>query len=177
MHLPRHYRTVDRIPDALRVEIRGLVTGKLPWPLLIVGPVGTGKTCAALCLLDHAGGIYYTAESLVGAMTDAQFGRLTWRTEHGSVDVNPQMLLRQWESASLFVLDELGSRNQVSDPAYGAVKTVLDLRENMPLVCISNHPVEDGLSKLYDDRVGSRLSAGTVVILDGPDRRQEGNRD
>lgn len=71
---------------------------------------------------------------------------------------------------NLIVLDELGCRGLVSDHHYEAVKRLLDERHGKPLIVIANTDLA-GIERLYDDRVASRLSAGTVVSVAGKDRR------
>lgn len=153
----------------LREQVRKLVKGEAPWPLFLHGPAGTGKTCAALCLLDLAGGHYWTAGELCEALIQAQQGAyfLAWDM------MRPCSPFRLWQAlgqTTLMVLDELGLRDKVSDFHYETVKRVLDVREGKPLVCLSNLTLAQ-LGRVYDDRVASRLGAGTVVGLDGDDRR------
>src|SRR3990167_4114582 len=71
-------RRISGIRPALRAIIRSLLAGEKPWPLVLLGPAGTGKTCAALCLLDHAGGSYWTVGMLCDRLIQAQQGRLAW---------------------------------------------------------------------------------------------------
>lgn len=160
-------RQVSLIPEALRRAIRRVVAAESPWPLVVLGPAGTGKSCAALCLLDHAGGFYYTAADLAAELIRAMQGRLA--TASGR-SVWPEQLWSELASAALVVLDELGTRARVSDHAYECVKRLLDEREGRPLVCLGNLSLEQ-LSQVYDDRVCSRLAAGTLLWLDGDDRR------
>lgn len=159
-----------QIQPILRERIRGLVEGKLPWPLMIVGGVGTGKTCAALSLLDHAGGLYFTAPGLCRWIIDAQHGRLCWRNEAHGGTLTEYEAWRWIERETLVVLDDLGGREQVKDFTYETIKELIDLRTGNPLIVTSNKQM-DLLAEIYDDRVTSRLAAGTVVILEGEDRR------
>jgi hypothetical protein len=162
---------VGQIPPPLRAAIRALVGGKSPWPLLLHGPAGTGKTCAALALLDHGGGEYFTAWGLAEAAIQSQQGRM--RRCDGAGDgytVYPDEFWRQVGEEPLVVLDELGCRERVSDHHYECVRRLLDERIGLPLVAISNLPLSR-LAQVYDDRVASRLGAGTVVGLGGEDRR------
>jgi DNA replication protein DnaC len=162
-------REISLIDKALQDRIRLLVKGEAPWPLLLHGPAGCGKTCAALCLLDHVGrGFYFTAADLCDKIIQAQKGEL--QTEESGWRVSPQGLWKEITSTPLVVLDELGAREKVSDFHYDTVKRVLDEREGQPLVCLSNHGIEE-LARVYDDRVASRLAAGTILALDGADRR------
>ncbi len=71
---------------------------------------------------------------------------------------------------SLVVLDEIGTRGMVSDAHYEALLTVLDMRENKPFIAISNLD-HAALTKVYDARIVSRLSAGTIMEVTGKDRR------
>ena len=52
----RGYKDFDRdmraVVPRLREIFRGLCDGRLPWPLLLHGPTGTGKTSSVLCLQD-----------------------------------------------------------------------------------------------------------------------------
>jgi DNA polymerase III delta prime subunit len=145
------------------------VSGESPWPLVLSGPAGTGKTCAALCLLDYAGGRYWTAGGLCDVLIRAQAGRLQWSNGGYGGTHWPEDVWKWVAGAPLVVVDEIGSRSP-SDFAYETVKRVLDEREGRPLVVISNLTLES-LTRLYDDRVASRLAGGTVVEVGGSDRR------
>lgn len=161
-------RLTEQVPKVLMDAFRKLREGKLAWPLFLYGGVGTGKTCGALWLLDRTGGFYFTTGSLSSDLISAYQGHLETAQEHRKV--TPAALWEEIGSTALVVLDELGARSGVSEHQYDAVKRVLDEREGRPLICISNLPVES-LEAIYDDRVASRLVAGTLVHLDGPDRR------
>jgi DNA replication protein DnaC len=161
-------RKIAEIDPALREAIRALVAGNAPWPLCVMGPAGCGKTCASLCVLDHLHrGFYYTAESLCETVIQAQQGDLF--SPNGR-KVCAATLWEELQETPLVVLDEIGSRDRVSDFHFNTIKRVLDIREGRPLICLSNLNLVE-LSKIYDDRVVSRLVAGTVVMLKGEDRR------
>jgi len=172
-HQGRVRRSVAQIEPALREAFRSLVSGKTPWPLFLHGPAGTGKSCAALCLLDHATGEYWTTTGFCEHLNDATFGRLVARGEGGSVTIWPVQFWAKVQRAPLVVLDELGTRDVVSNAHYDAVKRIIDEREGLPLVVISNLDLES-IARLYDDRIASRLGAGTIVQLRGRDRRIDG---
>jgi len=171
--MPMMARSVDQIDPILRRIIRALVMGEEPWPLFIHGPVGTGKSCAALCLLDHTmgGGMYYTVSGLCALLIQSQQGRLERSYElcHGET-IFPDKLWKWIASAKLVVLDEIGCRDSVSDHHYDAVKQCIDERERKPFIAISNLS-PDKLARTYDDRIFSRLARGTVFTLEGKDRR------
>ncbi len=163
-------RRIDAITPELRSEIRAVIGGEKPWPLVLFGEAGTGKTCAALCMLDYAGGDYFTVYSLCARLIQSQQGRLEWSQEGRGGVIWPDKFWSMMASQPLVVMDELGCRDRPSDPHYEAVKEVIEIRAGKPLVVISNHGLER-IAQLYDARIASRLAAGTVFCLDGEDRR------
>jgi len=149
----------------LHQRMREVVYGQAPWPLLLLGGVGVGKTCAALCLLDvvYGGRVYM------------QTAELAQRIAAARCSDNPGSEWRfweDWEKAKLVCLDEMGERMTVSDSAYGAVKRAIDLRLGKPAIYISNLKMSE-LAEVFDARIVSRLGAGTrVEMWDWPDRRR-----
>lgn len=160
-NLPREPR---RVEPALMAVFRQLALGEAPWPLYLHGPVGTGKTLAALCLCDMAAyAQYWTTEMVCNGIMgkdDSLYHRPPW----------------EWPVIpDLIVLDELGTREKTGDLGYIAVKEFMDWRERTGqnvAIYISNHPPETIVS-LYDRRIQSRLMCGTVYELTGPDRRMQ----
>jgi len=148
---------MPRVHRGLVDIFRRLAAGKAPWPLYLHGPAGSGKTCAALALCDFADTAgYWTVESLC----DQQLA--------GQAD---------WEAVAnkaLAVLDELGERERPGDLHHTVVKRFLDAREihaGRMGIYISNLKPSD-LSKLYDDRVCSRVLCGARFELQDEDRRK-----
>ena len=139
-----------------------------PWPLVFVGDVGTGKTCAALCLLDWVSKSrkYYTVPDLCDELIAVQNGH----REYGQRKDTLVSWWERWREAACCAVDELGSRTKVSDFQYESVKRAIDLREDRPAVFISNLSLDE-LAKVYDDRIASRLAGGTVIHFTGDDRR------
>lgn len=168
--LPRVPRSLAGIDPGLRATIRSLIVGEQPWPLFLNGPAGCGKTCAALCMLDYATGEYFTAAGLCATLIQAQQGQLSWSHEGRNGPLWPAMVWKRVATAMLVVFDEIGARERVSDYHYETVQQLLDERGGLPLVCISNLD-EQGIARIYDDRILSRLASGTVVRLDAKDRR------
>ena len=170
--LLRVSRTITEIDREVRAAIRSVVTAEAPWPLVLWGPPGTGKTCAALCLLDYAGGNYYAVPGLCSLLIQCQQGRLEWNNEGRGGIIWPEKFWSRLAAAPLIVLDELGCRGAFSDVHYEAVKNLIEERHCRPLVIISNVRIND-LEKVYDARITSRLSAGTMIEVQGKDRRFE----
>lgn len=168
VYLPNKERDPRKVQPELRTTIRSLAAGEGRWPLYLWGKAGTGKTCAALALLDFAGGFYFTADDLAETVSDAMMGRL--RTPGASRLICAKELWTELATCSLVVIDELGEREKVSDHHYGTLKRLLDRRESMPVVCIGNRSLRD-IEQLYGEPVASRLAGGTVFQIAGPDRR------
>lgn len=150
-------RQLDLVDPDLRKVFRALVTGQTPWPLFLHGPVGTGKTMAALCLCDHVDNSYYRT---VSALADNRMAK-------GS-DMEHVAKVR------LAVLDEIGAREKVGDLIYEVVKEFADRRERHGRVAVyvSNLDAQE-LARLFDDRVADRLLCGTKHELGGKSRRHE----
>ena len=156
-NIPRSPKLVDR---RLIETFAGLALGELRWPLLITGEAGAGKTRAALCFADSVhSASYHTSERVADLIMRDGFPDLSADIDH----------------PTLVILDEVGERSKASDLAYQAVKRMLDECEkynrNVLVVISNNSPGE--LANIYDDRIASRLVAGTVFHLDAKDRRQE----
>jgi IstB-like ATP binding protein len=163
IHLPRSLDLIDR---DLRLVLRGLITGKEKWPLLLTGPAGTGKTCAALCLLDWASGEYWKFGDLHRHVLLVADGKISG--EHGPVFLRD--FWSMFRAQKLIVIDELGLREKVSDAQYETMLEALERRYERPLLAISNLGPPD-LEKTFDARIYSRLMRGTVIELVGQDRR------
>jgi len=115
--LRKAFRSMCRVDQTLVATFRKLAAGKAPWPLYLHGPVGTGKTMAALALCDFAdSAAYYTVDGLCSLI----------------VAGSPEAVAEEWsqmEGKALVVLDEIGEREKVGDLHYSAVKQMLDTRD------------------------------------------------
>jgi DNA replication protein DnaC len=149
------------------------IHGVRPWPVLMVGPAGTGKTCAALCLMDYVrdGRVYRTTEAACGEIIKAQKGDLY----AGDYPVSETGWWDRWRKAGIVCLDEIGTREKASDFHYSVVKRAIDDRLNLPAIFISNLSLEQ-IRLVYDERISSRLGAGTVIHVGGKDRRLAGGQ-
>ena len=164
--LPGKRHVLTLIEARVRAVLRACIFGDSPWPLLFYGEPGSGKTCAALCMHDYAGGLFTTVEDFCEFMRLALCGNAFWCAGYPKT-VNE--IWSEWAGANLCTLDELATRDKVSDHQYSTLKRAIDLRENKPLIVISNHNLE-AISRIYDARIASRLCCGTLIPMDG-DRR------
>lgn len=173
LRIPRRYpfgpfRDGRLVPEAVREKITLVLDGLSPWPLVFLGKAGVGKTCAALSVIDWIvpAAKYWTIADLCALLVSVQNGEVEYGTCHDTLAA----WWKRYECRGCVVLDELVSRDKVSDFAYESVKRAIDLRYNRPLVVVSNGTLGT-ISRIYDDRIASRLSAGTVVDFVGVDRR------
>ena len=171
-------RAWDEVPRVVR-DVFDAMLGmeQPPWPLVLIGKPGTGKTCAGLSMLDwYVGpdtkyypqkwvsviGLYMTVDDLMTELEDCRKGH------------NPRSATEFWDvvrRVSLVVLDELvPGRERVPEYVFRCVKQLIDARLGRPMVVISNQSLT-ALDTIYDGRLVSRLAAGTILTVDGEDRR------
>lgn len=169
-NLPPDDRDRALICQKLRDVILQLVTGKLPWPLLLHGEAGSGKTCAALCMIDYYGGKYFDFPSFHANLRLAMAGELFSDNHHGvgGFRIYETDIWNGWAKSNLTVIDDFCTREPTSFQ-YETLKQAIDKRHRKPAVFTANLTLEE-ISRIYDDRIASRLSAGTIVKLEG-DRR------
>ncbi len=158
-------RSMKLVTPALVEVFRSLTTAKAPWPLYLWGPAGAGKTRACLALCDFVGGSrYFTVQEACDAKM-RQATSMPWDS-YG-------VFSSEWPA--LVVMDELGVRTKIGDLEYSVITEVWESRERHGkgvAVYVSNLSPQE-LADAYDDRIASRVLAGTVFKLDGEDRRQK----
>jgi len=152
---PWVYRSLSGVNRRLQDTLGQLVSGLAPWPLYLYGPVGSGKTCAALAMCDASQEALYVTVREMADCTMNKSADLLWE------------LVRTHDLA---VLDEIGTRS--SDLYYGIVEQFAETRKRHGRLAIyvSNLP-PTGLKKAFDDRIADRLLCGTIFHLDSQSRR------
>jgi DNA replication protein DnaC len=128
------------------------------WPLYMYGRPGTGKTClAALIYAAYKRQPLWRRadELLIEIGTSRADGYGTLKTK---LDGSPCVFL-----------DDLGVRPP-TEAMTQALFDLMELRTRRPLVIVSNH-TPDALAKIYDERIVSRITAGTTLEIVGQDRR------
>jgi DNA replication protein DnaC len=167
-------RQRDLVPKGLAFAIGKCCSGRSAWPLYLYGPAGTGKTCGALVLADRVSGWvgFIDFAVLCDALRRCKMGEYVWSGTHGQTQVDAEGYWVAWAKLRLCIIDEVGSRGDVSDHQYETLKAAIDARFNSPLVLISNLDLGQ-ISRLFDDRVASRIGAGTVVSVEHTDMRLE----
>jgi hypothetical protein len=172
--------------------LQALVRGEAPWPLYLHGAPGTGKTSAALALLDLAGAPptpgtwpevvrdwlagFAEVRHLPQLRINSDQGRFQWSRDGLSGDVTWASLYGRLKQVPLFVFDDIGTAREATDFRRDLLLDVLGARCDdpvKPFVVTSNcAPAE--IERLYDERVASRILCGSVFELAGADRRFSG---
>jgi DNA replication protein DnaC len=87
--------------------------------------------------------------------------------------VSWDQLLAKLARLPLVVFEEIGVGREASDFRLDVLLEVLDQRANSPVrpFVVTSNLTPSQVEKVYDDRVSSRILAGTVFHLAGGDRR------
>lgn len=163
--LPKGYEFADwaqvRQAEQVRQMLRA-VQREAVWPLYIYGNPGSGKTCIAALIYEAftRRPMWSRADDFLLEYVDRGDGR---KALQAKVDGTPCLFL-----------DDLGVRPP-TPPMLQAIFDVLEMRKGRPVVIVSNHDLRK-LSEIYDERIVSRLSAGTVLEIRGADRRRNTGR-
>lgn len=158
--------TWERVPAGIAKRL----DGPIKWPLFLWGNGGTGKTCLAFLIWRNKGGYWLDASSAIRGITEAWgkgtgpfLGIAPWPWRDGTY------MLERFEAAPFVALDDLGVRKP-TDPQYEALYEMCKRRDGRPMVVTCNAGPNE-LVKIYDDRILSRLTRGTVIEFSGKDRR------
>jgi DNA replication protein DnaC len=161
-------RTVAKISQPILFALMRVFDGRDPWPLFITGPVGVGKSCAAMAMIDHlmVSRRYAKANDYVSDLMKASRGELV----RGTYRHSESSYRHDWATATITCIDELGSRDKVADWPRDIIQSLIESRGNKPSIWISNLTLDE-LAPIYGDRIASRLSEGTQITMSGADRR------
>lgn len=170
--------TIDQLdsgqyPAALRAFADGIGTPGALRNLVLAGPVGTGKSTAAVAVGNAA------ADRGVLARYVKHSTYLKWLRPEGSPrDVEPWQIRRRFRECDLLVLDDLAAE---LNPEVKATEFVRDETLNLigdrigtpgrATVITTNQPAE-AIVTMFGEQLLSRLSKdGERLIVRGPDRR------
>lgn len=183
-------REIGLIDPQLRAVLRQLIRGELPWPLFLTGAPGRGKSAAALCLADYvAGAVYFRFTRLLKAFewarSESGVAVREWRPSstfceetkfiQATRNMSDFEFWQYLKAAPLVVVDDLATRGGYTEPQYDQFYDLVEERKRRPLVLVSNLSLAD-LGRVFDERIVSRIAAGTVFTLSGRDRRLEGGK-
>lgn len=169
-------REPGMVPANVRDTFKSCCAAESPWPLLVWGDVGTGKTRFGLIVNDFYSGSFMDFADLMAEY--AALRRSELDSEDSVVVLTPNVRkVRETEwieslaGPRVFVVDDIARRGDTqSETSRELLSRFLDRREGMPTVLISNLGPMD-LATAYDDRVGSRMCCGSVVKVAGADMR------
>lgn len=161
----------DSVPPAIREAANAAWRMEAPWPLVLLGEAGAGKTCAALWMLNFVktGAWFMTMGGWCHRIAQAQWGTLQSASGYKLSDTEEWST---YSNAYLAVLDDIGAR-EVSEHHHSTLMQSLEVRLSKRTVLTSNLTMEQ-LAAVYDDRIVSRLSAGTIVYVTGDKRKPQG---
>ena len=157
---------------------RDAATNKTTKPargLIIVGPVGTGKTLLASALVRNVA-LKGLGASLVKTIELVREVKSTWgkKPSDGTYHDTESDVMRHYSTTSLLVIDEIGVQFG-SETEKMIIFDVIDQRYNnmLPTVIISNLNI-DGVKDMLGDRTVDRLreDGGKLIVLDGPSNRK-----
>lgn len=167
---PELDREPSMVPKQMADAFRACRTGKAPWPLFVSSDAGGGKTRFGLLVSDWYGGIMADFATIVDEYRLCKCGELHDELYENRPLIRETAYRKRMRDHRIVVVDDIGQRD-VSDHARETLMLILNEREGPhPTVLISNLPLSQ-LSALYDDRVASRMAAGTVIGVNGVDMR------
>jgi DNA replication protein DnaC len=109
---------------------------------------------------------------LCDELVDAKCGRLRRSGYYRDERLTARGFWNEWAAADLCIVDEIGIQPTVSGSHFEAMYQAVERREHLPLILLGNVG-PDELLDMFGARVHSRIAAGTIVEVTGPDQRIE----
>lgn len=138
--------------------------------VLIVGPVGTGKStllgATVRGLVEAGRGVVYVTESQLWEQV-----RQGFRKKRATV----ASIVQRYAEAPVLAIDDLGTTSNLKDWHVDAMEHLVSVRydQRRPMLITTNLNL-DGIADAYDERLASRLAEMTgrrQIALSGPDWR------
>lgn len=149
-------------PEKLLEALKAVFEDKR-FPLYIHGSTGVGKSSIAALVYSkiNRACMWRRADAfLIDVATQRADG---WEALQEKIRNTPCLFM-----------DDLGLRPP-TESMFHALFDIMELRAGKPFVICSNKTLSQ-LAALYDDRIISRLSAGTQLLIEGEDRRKATGR-
>ena len=173
MTLPRHApnKGVDLAWAKVSPDVIRLLTEATRYPIYLWGVPGCGKTsiagliymgaCGRPLWINAVEGLRAVATSCAEPQPLCGFGSVPLReAEHWA----------ELDARSLVVLDDIALRDRASDAQFEVMQKFLTVRQGLPTIITGNLSIGK-VATVYDDRVASRLAAGTCIEITGADMR------
>lgn len=169
-----HSARIGQLPDGISDEVADWCAEDSPQNLVLLGPVGTGKTWAAVAAARQWCTLRWRTLQHTPGPPSLVFAPVVELLD----DMRPggQDQLGRWALACpLLILDDMGAERATEwagERLYGIVnRRWLD---ELPTIVTTNVPAEQ-LSDQLGDRVLSRLAGDALVLrMTGKDRRRTG---
>lgn len=173
-------RRPDLVPANLREAFKACRKGKAPWPLMVHGGAGAGKSRFAMLVKDWYGGLLIDFADIQAEYVRLRRGELIADDSlilntGGDWKVSERYWIGELKTHRIATLDDIGRKGDTeTSTARECLIRFMDARLCMPVVLISNlSPEQLADPNIYDDRVASRMCAGTVVNVGDTDMRLE----
>jgi DNA replication protein DnaC len=169
---------LEQVSPAVRDAIRRCHAQRR-WPLYLWGSPGTGKTCAAAVAyrLWKPSAAWMSLSEMCDTLKAFSTSPLQLvPSGDRSVELTLAGFWRRLGHLGLVVIDEIGTREATAH-RYDAFRDLLQTRTGKPLIITGNLNPAESLVRIYDDRILSRITAGVIVEVKGPDRRMIGLED
>jgi DNA replication protein DnaC len=164
-------RTLAEVTPELRQIFHRLADGELKWPLYLWGPPGSGKSCAALCLIDHIKGGKFWHMSAFDSLVQRIKKGIEERPYPETGKIPEAGWWRWFAYLPSVALDDVGSQEVSSETQEDTLFLALEARDGgQPLVTTSNRSPKE-IETAYSQRIHSRMCSGTIHRLEGRDRR------
>ncbi len=166
-----HHARLDLFDGDMRIMRAARAWVESPSDLFIYGTPGAGKTwlsCALLVELIRAGGhtVFFSPVKEYLFLLRATFDRDDDGDRARELDI-----INRFGSYDFLCLDDAGA-GSASDFTADRILTLLDRRQGAKRITIVTSNLDiAGIGERLDVRIGSRLSAGKVWEVTGPDRR------
>lgn len=177
--LPSGYSNArwDKVPIEAR-RAMNVAASNGEWPIYLWGQAGRGKTCAAACAFSlwPKPAMWISLSQLCDDLTKFNTSQVvTFYSGATPVDLSKSGYWQRLKNTGLVVIDEIGTRES-SGHRFDSLLNLLEIRKNRPLVLTGNLSSRQ-ITQIYDERVLSRIYAGTVIEFVGVDHRFEGAED
>ena len=133
--------------------------------LFITGKPGVGKTHTAISI------IVKKATEDIRVSRFVNLSSLMIDIRQAIKDDEERYILQKYKKNVILILDDIGAE-KISDYAASIMYHIIDYRYSqlLPTVITSNYNLDE-LSRLYNDRLTSRIASGIVIRMNGNDRR------
>ena len=167
----------SKVRPALREALLGAMRDG-DYPILMHGPPGTGKSCAAAAIFRQwSSGVarWYRLEQFVrDIQTARRVGFVTHQVGGEAIERTEGTLWRFGENdRELWCLDDFGTRG-ATESAFDIIFELVDRRARRPMIISSNLGLRE-LEARFDRRIADRIKAGTVIEVAGRSRRKGKN--